>query len=390
MSNLSNSIGKFKFAFILEIALFLINLIGGLVLTRQITLEYKSILVMCTVLPSLYVAINQSHKTEMIFTQVIFGSKRGVDFALILISHLFFVVVLSISNYEFPYWVAIFLLSTFSAQNSAKLASAYIRKGRTIYSALRLWHVSLVQLLNITYVTLFRDLTPIFLVGAYLGVEILLFMSLHGLLRKDNKIVPQNKRLDKVLPHHSIAVVLGSNFEMVLLYLIAMFSEKSTLALFSVTLSIISPFFVFSAIGVPYMLSRSPSQKTSERPIRLHSFFGLLAIFILTILLIGFIISDLVLIVFGNSYAEISNSANLLLPSGICMVVSRLIDAELRKRFHHLTSFFCNCLSLGGFSYLFASREQIAFDFCEIFFLAALIQIVAFGLCYRLSRIFQS
>lgn len=383
---MKNLIAKLKFSALFELAIFFTNLLGGLVLTRHVSLEVKSVLVLSTVLPSLYVAINQSSRTESIFisTHLYINSRR--NFLAQIFSIAISIFVLFFLHYGIVFWVVLIPLCVFSAQNSSKLALVYVNKGPTIYSSLRLMHIFFIQLCNFTYIFLFVDWDPIYLVSSYLFIEFLLTLIVSRFFCANFGQLLKKENAGKIGPYFSIAVIFGTNFEIILLYLVAIFSEHSTLALFSVSLSIISPFFVFSSLGVPLILSRTRGKPNAEEARASRALLACGSIFILSCVYLGTILSDLIIVVFGENYKELSISSYLLIPSGLAMVGSRLIDAELRKNYHHSTSLLCNILSLVGFSILFSSKQLFAVNFCRFFFIGAILQFVIFTFGYLLFK----
>ena len=332
--------------FLCEVSLFIFNLLGGVLVTRSVTLNEKSLLVIISTIPSLYIALFIAKKVEYILRGVSEENhfkSREINFFLLPIC-----LILISLNFKYPvYFLAIpLLVSYFSSRNAISLARIYVERGRFRYSALRLFHVSIIQIGNLLYVFLLNDFSIIIIPFFYLLAELVLLLAMRIDASSIFEITPKPLRTSKYENFLSyIATTLGANYYLFLIVVVSIVVSGDWLAYISVALSIVSPFQVLSAYFIPAILSNRSNEFRANA--RWRNIFVAFTVSIILYLIIRFSAfeSRIVHIIFGDSYQYLTYDTHLLLIGGLLTTAARIIDSFLRREFHYLYSAIVNLFS---------------------------------------------
>lgn len=332
--------------FLCEVSLFIFNLFGGVLVTRSVTLDEKSLLVIISTIPSLYIALFIAKNVEYILRGV--SEENNFKSRQINLLALPLCMILISLNFKYPvYLLAIpLLVSYFSSRNAISLARIYVERGRFRYSALRLFHVSIIQIGNLLYVFLLHNFSIMLIPFFYLLAEIVLLLAMRIDASSSFEIAPKPIRTSKYTNFLSyIATTIGANYYLFLIVVVSIVINGDWLAYISVALSIISPFQVFSAYFVPAILSYRSSEFRAN--IRWRNILVVTAVAVILYLIIDFSAfeSRIVLILFGDGYQYLTYDTHLLLIGGLLTAAARIIDSVLRREFHYLYSAIVNLFS---------------------------------------------
>jgi hypothetical protein len=346
----SDSTSRMAKNFVLEMSIFACNLVGGILVTRSVSLNDKSLLVMTSTIPSIYIALFVSRRVEYILRG--YAIKKDSPFAI----NRFVLYIVCVAglwvNSNFPLYILVIiaLIAYFSSSNATSLASVYLNKGKLQYSTLRLLHVCVIQMGNILYVSFFREFTIVLIPCAYLTAEILLSLVLRIGYKSGSSSGSKQLNESRYQSFSSyLSTTLGANYELFLIAIISVFGGSDWLAYMAVALSITSPFHVLSIVLIPVVLSRNSSvllNRFSKRFV----FFGIIFV---TFLFLGFSFSSLdsriIELVFGPNYQYLAIDSQLLIFAGLFATFSRVIDSLLRKNFAYTSSSIINLMSFALF-----------------------------------------
>jgi len=332
--------------FFLEISIFFCNLAGGVLVTRSVSLDEKSLLVITSTIPSLYIALFVSKKTEYILKDSSHQDNPHFGGRFLILSLIFFTLISLNSNYP-PFFLVIpVAISYLSAKNAASLAKIYIEKGRYRYSVNRLFHVSIIQIGNLLYILLLKDFSIVLIPVFYFIAEMALFLII-GLQH-----IPYSRNVISSLPKSRYqnflgyyATTIGANYELFLIAIVAIIVGGDWLACISVALSIISPFQVLPAVFVPAILSNRAYVGTDFFKAQRVMLFSLLLGFILAVFLASPLESKIIALIFGRNYIYLSVDPYFLLIGGLLASVSRMTDSFLRKNSRYFASTLVNSMS---------------------------------------------
>jgi hypothetical protein len=332
--------------FLCEISLFIVNLLGGVLVTRSVTLNEKSLLVIISTIPSLYIALFVAKKVEYILRGVSKENhykSREIDIFLLPIC-----VFLISLNFKYPvYFLAIpLLISYFSSRNAISLARTYVERGRFRYSALRLFHVSIIQIGNLLYVLFLHDFSIMIIPFFYLLAELVLLLAIRNDTSSISEITPKPIRTSKYASFLSyFATTIGANYYLFLIVVVSIVVSGDWLAYISVALSIVSPFQVLSAFLIPAVLSNRSNIFRANVRWRNILAASTVAIIIYLIMRFSAFESRIVHTIFGESYQYLTYNTHLLLIGGLLTTAARIIDSFLRREYHYLYSAFVNLFS---------------------------------------------
>lgn len=332
--------------FLCEASLFIFNLFGGVLVTRSVTLNEKSLLVIISTIPSLYIALFIAKNVEYILRGV--SEDNNFKSRQINLLVLPLCLILISLNFKYPvYLLAIpLLVSYFSSKNAISLARIYVERGRFRYSALRLFHVSIIQIGNLLYVFLLHNFSIMLIPFFYLLAEIVLLLVMRVDASSIFKINPKPIRTSKYANFLSyFATTIGANYYLFLIVVVSIVVSGDWLAYISVALSIISPFQVFSAYFIPAILSYRSNEFRAN--VRWRNILVATAVAVILYLIISFSAfeSRIVLIFFGDGYQYLTYGTHLLLIGGLLTTAARIIDSFLRREFHYLYSAIVNLFS---------------------------------------------
>lgn len=331
---------------LLEICIFFCNLAGGLLVTRFVSLDEKALLVITSTIPSLYIALFISTKTEYILKGFSLQGHSRFSGKFLVLSLFFFILISLNSNYPVYLLLIPISISYLSAKNAISLAKIYIYKGRNRYSVNRLLHVSIIQIGNLLYIFLFNDISIVFIPIFYLIAEMILLMMIkfqHISNSSEVFALPPSSKYRSVLSYY--ATTIGANYELFLIAIVAMIVGADWLAYISVSLSIISPFQVLPAVFVPSILSHRDNPLTNFSRSHKIMLFTLFVFFVSIVFLASPLESKIIELIFGRNYLYLTFNPHFLLIGGLLASVSRVIDSFLRKNSQFSASTIVNFIS---------------------------------------------